>query len=247
MDGMQGLSGTALRWTRAVFLAAVAMCTGAMAHASADGILPGKAELAALLVVCTVGAAALLGRPASTRRVLLLLLGCQTFIHAGLTVLGGHRGDPLPAHAAASLVSQPLRIPIGTGRRTGSLFDQLAVAQPAGGNLDLTVPYWLQHVSADMTGQHALMAVGHLAAGAVVGLWLAAGERALWTLVSLTAQLVVNRVDRLGVGGTPLLAATVTSRVGGTAAFIEDDDRPPDRWVLSRNVTRRGPPYVLAA
>lgn len=246
MEGMQGLSGTALRWTRALFLAVVALCTGAMAHASANGILPGRAELAALLVVCAVGAAALLGRPASTRRVVLLLLACQTFIHAGLTALAGHRGDPLPAHAATSLVSQPLRVPIGTGRRMGSLFDQVAVAQPAGGSIDLTVPYWLQHIIADMTGQHALMAVGHLAAGALVGLWLAAGERALWTLVSLTTQLVVTRLDWLA-GGTRLLAATVTSRVGGTASFIEDDDRPPDRWVLSRNVARRGPPYVLAA
>jgi len=36
----------------------------------------------------------LLGRPASTVRLLALLMAAQTFIHGTLTALAGHRGDP---------------------------------------------------------------------------------------------------------------------------------------------------------
>src|SRR3712207_8594820 len=42
----------------------------------------------------------------------------------------------------------------------------------------------VHHLIEDMTGPHAAMAVGHVAAAALVGLWLAAGERALWRLRS---------------------------------------------------------------
>ena len=35
---------------------------------------------------------------------------------------------------------------------------------------------------ADLTGAHAVMALAHLAAAVLVGLWLAVGERALWHL-----------------------------------------------------------------
>ena len=42
--------------------------------------------------------------------------------------------------------------------------------------MQLSVPYPIQHLMADLTGAHALMAGTHLLAAIVVGLWLAKGS-----------------------------------------------------------------------
>jgi len=243
---MDRLAGAALRWMRALLVALVALGGGVVAHAGAHGHLPGRAALVTLLALCSIGAAAFLGRPASTRRVVLLLMGGQTFIHAGLTALAGHRGDPVARAASATSIQAPA-FPSGTGRRVGSLYDQVAATHPVAGSVDVTVPYWLQHLVEDMTGPHAVMAVVHLAAAALVGVWLASGERALWTLICLAGQPVVIAFDRLVAGGVVLLAATATSGIGCATVLAEAASLPKPRWVHPEGVTRRGPPPLLAA
>ena len=48
---------------------------------------------------------------------------------------------------------------------------------------------WLHHLAEDLTARHAVMALAHaVAAAAVVGLWLARGEHALWLLVDLAGH-----------------------------------------------------------
>jgi len=115
----------ALRWTRALLLAGVALSTGTLAHASARGLLPGPVAMVVLLGLGTALCAPLLGRPAARARIVLLVVLGQSLVHVVLTAL------------------------------------------------------------ADLTGPHALMAVAHVAAAALVGLWLASGEQALAALLQL--------------------------------------------------------------
>jgi hypothetical protein len=131
------------------------------------------------------------------------------------------------------------------------LYDQLYANQPSVGS-QLTVPAPVQHLLADLTGPHAVMALAHLAAAAVVGLWLAIGERALWTVLAL-----------MGDGLRSLVAATVAayyacvSLLLGTG-YLRGPHDPSRSWggavdvsprvrVLARTLSRRGPPLLLAA
>ena len=68
----------------------------------------------------------------------------------------------------------------------------------------------LHHLLADLTPAQAPMALAHLVAAALAGLWLARGERLLWNTLRLAAQatrtgllLVVRRV-RLSPATTPI-------------------------------------------
>jgi hypothetical protein len=253
-DGrMERTAGVALRWTRAGLLSAVAMVSGVVAHESANGILPGPVALAVLFVVCTALAATQLGRPASTLRVVVLVMAGQTFVHGTLTALSGHRGDPpLKRVAAAPSFTPAVGLPTGPGRR-GSYF-QLAYAQqhPGSGHVALTIPAPVQHLMADMTGAHATMALAHLAAAAVVGLWLAVGERALWAIVALVAdstRFVVSATaasyaSALGVADA--MAAAIAS-LGLCRPDLHVERLPRRSLVLERVVVRRGPPSLLPA
>jgi hypothetical protein len=181
-----------------------------------------------------------------------LLMAGQTFIHGALTALAGHRGDPpLARFPAAQAVHHLPVVPSGDGRRVGSLYDQLYANQPSVGS-QLTVPAPVQHLLADLTGPHAVMALAHLGAAAVVGLWLAVGERALWTVLAL-----------MGDGVRSLVAATVAAYYACVSLLIATGypgnshhssrswdgavDLPPRVRVLARTLSRRGPPRLLAA
>ena len=61
------------------------MGVGTVAHVSAGGLLHRAGLLVALGVLATAGCAALLGRPASHRRVVLLVVGGQSLCHLVLT------------------------------------------------------------------------------------------------------------------------------------------------------------------
>lgn len=171
---MDRTAGGALRWTRALLLAVVAMGSGVVAHLSAGGLMPGPAALVVLFTGCLAFAASCLGRPASTLRVVLLTVGGQTLVHGTLTALSGHRGDP-PLRRVAS-TPFPLSTPVpGSGRR-GSYFDLVYAPAHRTTTDQLAVPAPVQHLMADLTGPHALMALAHLAAAVLVGLWLAVGS-----------------------------------------------------------------------
>jgi hypothetical protein len=137
-----------------------------------------------------------------------------------------------------ALAAPLLRRPAGTGR----LVTMLVLGQ-AGVHLALTLlgghegdepagagPAWLHHLAEDLTGAHAWMALAHAGAAAVVGLWLAVGERSLWALLRYAGRLVPPRPRPLPVvPGRPV------------AALAPPPVRPV-LHVLSRTVRRRGPP-----
>lgn len=243
--------GHALRWARAGVLAAVALLTAVAAHVAADGLVPGPLALGSLLAVCWLTAARALGRPASTTRIVLLLVMGQTFIHGSLTALSGHRGDP-PLMSAHRMPPSPLpaAYPIPTttdGRRVGSFMDQMNAVHPiTDAPVQLTVPAPVQHLIADMSGSHAAMALAHLVATVLLGWWLAQGERMLWTVLSLTADGARDSVRMLGL---IIAGGRLASRAVDTP--VPAPDGPMEVWsgslglagrALAASVVRRGPP-----
>ena len=193
-------AGAALVWLRALVLAAVALVAGSVAHVGAHGALPAPLVLVALLALGTTGVAPLLRRPASTARVVLLLVVGQAAVHAVLTALGGHHDD------------EPLAHP---------------VHGPA---------LWVAHLAEDLTPEHALMAGAHAVAAAVVGLWLAHGERAVWRLVGLAGRVLADVVT------VPLLPVARPPRV----VPVAPGRLPRVVRVASSSIVRRGPPGSCA-
>ncbi len=205
-------AGPLLRGIRASVLSAVGLTTGVTFHVSADGLLPGRWSLLALWAVSTAAAAPFLGTPASARRVLTLLVVWQTLVHGALTVLSGHRGDLADPH-------EQLR-----EHAYGVVWSRL------------------HHLVDDMNGPHAAMAVGHLAAAALAGVWLAAGERALWRLFALAVRPVLSVVGACCSVG--LLAGWSGNVLRPAAPQVEPGALLLSLWFLVRAVPRRGPPAV---
>jgi hypothetical protein len=253
MSDMEPSAAPALRWARAVLLTAVSMVSGVVAHVSAGGLMPGPTAALLLCGLCLGAVGSLLGRPASTLRIVGLLIAGQMFIHGALTALAGHRGDPLPAGSpTVDLARQQLDVYSGRGRRTGSLHDQLYPEQHEAAPT-LTVPAPVQHLVEDVTGPHAVMALAHLAAAVAIGLWLAMGERALWTVIALTAvglrdvvrHVVATYYALVGALSRLVAAVRLPARAGVPA--VEADCLPSLGVRLSRSLVRRGPPPLLAA
>lgn len=94
-------------------------------------------------------------------------------------------------------------------------------------------PEWLHHLTEDLSGAHAAMALAHAAAAAVVGLWLAVGERALWELIWRAVLLLLPRVDVVPVGDLPHVAPGDETLLRGRTDL------------LRRTVRRRGPPRAV--
>lgn len=239
-----------MRWIRAALLSAVAMGSGALGHLAAGGLMPGRVALGVLFAVCLGTAGSALGRPASTLRVVVLVIAGQTFIHGALTALSGHKGDPPSSRSEAA--GPAAVVPAGEGRRVGSLYDQVYAGHPGAARTQLAVPAPVEHLLADLTGPHAVMALAHLVAAVLVGLWLARGEHALWELLRVAAdgvrELLVRTLvaccDRIaGLGRVVNGSLRLRLAVGAQWQPIE----PATITMLARSVVRRGPPALLAA
>jgi hypothetical protein len=212
MDVGNARAAGALRWTRSVALATVALVTAMLAHVGAGDRLPSGPALAVLLVVVTLLVAPLLRHPASTRRVVALVAGGETCLHVALTTLTHTPGNP-PSSPSAGPMTAPM---------------------PGMSQMTHTALF------AGVMGPHVLMAEAHLAAAVLVGLWLAAGERALWTLLGLTLSTVLTAAATVA-RHTSVYLGDLVQPVTGTE--VEGSPLPPQRWTLTRRVvTRRGPP-----
>ncbi|GAW50867.1 uncharacterized protein PD653_1432 [Nocardioides sp. PD653] len=222
-------------WARALLLAFVACFLGVTGHVTADGLLPGPAWLVVLFVGSSALCAPLLARPASLRRIVVLLVGGQTLVHLVLTIAAGHRGDP----SAATTRPVSSALPTVDGRRVGSLQDQYDAMI---GSTQLQPALPVGHLVDDLAG-HAPMMAAHLVAAVLVGVWLAIGERSLWTLVALASAALVR----------PLLLAWALVHVRPVAPrgdLVTVPAEPPGLRAparIARCVVRRGPPALLAA
>lgn len=224
-----------LVWVRAAFVGATFFLFGVVGHVSADGLLPGPLAMAFMLSISIALAGPFLARPASTLRLVLMLVGGQFLVHVVLSISGGHGGDAAPAGANPAPLSpvQPLSLPTVDGQRVGSLHEAYQVVpgqQPA--SLP-TLP--VGHLIDDLAA-HAPMMAAHIAAAALIGVWLAAGEKSLWTLLALTAKHLCGAV-RL------FLPVPPTPRWHVTPAVSRDVSLPHALWHASPPALR-GPPVV---
>lgn len=250
--------GPALRWVRGAVLAAVAMLFAVVAHAQAGGLLPGAGALLAMTLAGTLVAAALLGRPASTLRVVVLLVSGQTAVHGLLTLVAGHERT---GHAASGAAGSPEAVPTSEADeqaaaapdRAAGMTDLLAgtLDRPTPPVAELTLAAPVQHLLDDLTGESVWMALAHLAAAGAVGLWLAYGEHLLWRLVGLLARsgqgLVVSLRAALETLALAVGGGTVGPPPQPVPAVRRRRDRRPCTLLLSRCVVRRGPPVPLPA
>lgn len=218
-----------LLWWRAVTVSAMTFLVGAVGHASTGGLLPSWFVLGAMFAVGTAISAAFLARPASARRIVALVVLGQTACHGLLSLTAGHAGDV----AAAPQVTVPGALPLSDGQRVGSLQDhyEAMVGAPSAGSA-LTVP------DPAALLDHAPMFLAHTLVAVVVGLWLAAGERALFSLLTLVFTAVVALF--LGLVPVPLLPRRA-------APLRRRPATPPSLARVARIVVRRGPPALLAA
>jgi hypothetical protein len=226
-------------WARAGLVGFVAFLLGVIGHVSADGLLPGPFWLLVLLGLSVALSVPMLARPASARRIVVMLVGGQTLVHLFLTVAAGHRGDPRPDTTRPVIDSaMQSALPVVDGHRVGSLQDQYA-ATIGSSPPQLSLP--VGHVASDLTAQAPKMAA-HLAAAVLVGVWLAIGERCLWTLIALASAALLR----------PLLlawAVLAAHPVAPTTGLATVPAEPPGLRLLARlarTVVRRGPPLLAA-
>ena len=233
-------------WARALVLGAVMLGTGAVSHASAGGRLPHPVALLVLTAALVVLAGRFLLGPASTRRIVVLVVVGQGLAHTTLSALAGHRGDgstASPRHLPAPTASLPVD---ADGRRVGSLLDAYAGAHAMPGHDGPGVPTApLTHLLHHLADQGALMLAAHLAAAVVLGLVLAVGERALWALLHLAAARVVV------LAPARRSTAATLAVLRGTAAAPRPRPRSAGFTPIPRldrpALSHRGPPVLLAA
>jgi len=235
---MSDRPGALVLWGRAAVAGLLTTTLGIAGHVSADGLLPGPGVLLGLAGASVLLGVPVLSREASRLRLVGLTVGGQTVTHLVLAVTAGHRGDVVAAARGTSTVRTAPTLPVVDGRRVGSLQDAYlpsgAASSPHGGGLALP-----GHLVQDLT-QHAPMMAVHLVVAALVGLWLAHGERLFWTLARTTAGHLLALV-------TPYVAPrpALTVRLGVARDSVRTRPLPREGW--ERAVSRRGPPLVLAA
>jgi hypothetical protein len=222
-------SDAVLRWVRALTLASVLFTSGLAGHVAAGGVTPAASALVPLFVLTVLAVAAFAMAPISPARAVVLMVGGQGLLHAALQLFGGPR-------VTATITMCGM----------GSEVD--AVSSPTGSHLMMHSGASAPHGFAMplMTGGHLIMLFGHLAAALVVGLWLAAGERAFGAVLGLAARPVVNAwrmvaaVARGGLGG----------KVGNSPRLLPGWSRqcavPGLVWAAG-SVSRRGPPSCCVA
>jgi hypothetical protein len=214
-----------LRWVRALTLASVMLASGLAGHLAAGGVAPATSLLLPVFVLLTAAIAPLLGAPASTPRVLVLLTAGQGLLHVVLQVLGG---------TTTEVAGHSMLVPAGPGDAVTAHLLTHSAATPTGS--------WI----ALLGGSHLGMLVAHAAAASVLGVWLAAGERAAWTVVAVAALPVVDAWIRLRELARAAAVAWAVPRQMALPRWSYEVAVRPSTWA-GRGVSRRGPPRLQAA
>ena len=214
-------SDAVLCGVRVLTLPAVLFTSGLAGHMAGDGAVPAVGVLVALFVLTVVALAPFAGTAMSPARVVALLVGGQGVLHTALQLLGG-TGVPASSPTGSHLMS------------TGShLMTHPDAATSHGSVMSL------------MSGGHLVMLLTHLAAAVAVGVWLAAGERALWMLLALTARPLVDAWRTVAAVARGRVAALVVScprlQPGCGMRYVVR----ASVWTTGV-VTRRGPPSAAS-
>jgi hypothetical protein len=212
------------RGMRVLTLPSVLFASGLAGHLAGGGATPPDWVLVALFMLTVVAVAPFAGAALSPARVVALLIGGQGVLHVALQLLGGTFTATTDMPGAA------------TGPVTGSA--------PASSHVMMQHGAEASHgpVMSLMSGGHLVMLLAHLAAAVMVGVWLAAGERALWMLLAVTARPLVDAWR------------TIVAVARGVGAVVVNGPRVQSGWGLRRVVrgwiwssgviSLRGPPGV---
>ncbi len=242
-------------WLRAAVLGPVVLLSGAVSHVAADGLLPSPVVMAVVLVACTALSAALLRSRASALRLVALVVGGQAAAtHLLLSATAGHQDAASAAAPATGPAAGPALQAVAddAGRRVGSLSDDFDAASAAGGRAGEAVTAGptsqvLGHLVDHTLAQGPLMLLAHTLGAVALGLWLAAGESALWhllVLASVRARVAVTlQVALLPLHASALGGLDAARRLPVPPLLL----LPLERTLPHRLVTRRGPPFLLAA
>ena len=214
----------ALRWARALTLASVMLCAGYSGHLAAGGAAPPGALLGPMLVVLTVAIAPFLETPASAWRVVVLMLAGQGLLHVALELVG----SAAPMHGAPVTHT-------ATGPGMAAMVP--GVSSSSSSTLSLLC----------LTGTHLTMLLAHFGAALVVALWLAAGERAAWTLVGVTGLAVARTWSAICDACVVTAGVVVGTRPPALFAWVDQRPVPESVWDGCRALSQRGPPRVCAA
>ena len=223
-------SDVVLRWVRALTLASVLFTSGLAGHAAGGGLIPAASVLVSLFVLTAVAVALFAGAPVRPAAAVALLIGGQGLLHAALQLLNGTAVTaPVPIVMCGADMG---------GMAASSTTSCHLMTHSGAASHGLAMPL--------MSGGHLLMLLGHLAAAVVVGVWLAAGERALWMLLGIAARPVVEAwrtvaaVARGGIGGLVVSCPGLLPGWGRRCAVCGLV------WAVGV-VSRRGPPSCCVA
>ena len=210
-----------LRWLRALTLASVMLASGLSGHAAGGGAAPPGALVGPMLVVLTLAVSPFLDAPASSRRVVALVLAGQVGLHLLVDLVG----------RTPSTVAAPMAMNASPGH-----------AMPTAMTGDLTTA-----PAAAMGTPHVTMLLAHVGAALVVALWLAAGERAAWTLVGVVTLTVAEAWRAVRDAGSVPPAFVLMVRSSPAVTSAAQCLVLPSVWDGSRGLARRGPPVVCSA
>jgi hypothetical protein len=213
---------------RALTLPLVLFTSALTGHVAGDGVAPTVSVLLPLFVLTVVAVAPFAWATIRPAAAVALLVGAQGLLHAALQIVG--------RTAAMAPIAR-------SGVDTGAA----AVSTPANCHLMTQAGAAGAHGFATslMSGGHLVMLFAHLAAAVGVGVWLAAGDRALGTALALTARQVHDAwrtVTRIAQGAISPVAVNYP--------------RFQRRWHLrcaavslwaEGAVSRRGPPRCCGA
>ena len=220
---------SAARQLRLLTLPLLLFTSGLAGHVAAGGVTPAASTLVPLFVLTVLLVAAFAVAPISPARAVVLMVGGQGLLHAALQLIGG-----------TAVTHTITMCGMGSGVEGAS--------SPTGSHLMMHSGAAAPHGFATslMTGGHLIMLFGHLAAAVVVGVWLAAGERAFGTVLVGTVRPVVDAwrmvaaVARGGLGGEVVSCPRLLHGWSRQCAV------PSSVWAAG-SVSRRGPPSCCVA
>lgn len=185
---------------------------------------------------------------------------------AGVAAATGPLGTAAPSPAVPATVAE----------RTGSYFDQVAAMHAAtleqltasaasvaaaehlaghaaghaasqSGTPSAAQAGW-SHLVDHLAGQSPAMLLAHLVVVAGLGVWLAVGERALWTVLVLSTTRLHDLAEHALLLVLGHWAAVLYERVHGSPVVVASRrDVVPLPHLLHHVVAHRGPPALLAA
>jgi hypothetical protein len=208
------------RWMRALTLPSVLFISALAGHTAAGGVTPAPPVLVLLFVLTVAVLVPLVGTLVSPARIVALLIGGEALLHAALELLG--------RSAVMSAMDDPAAMSSATSCH---LMMQPTSTAPFGSVMSL------------MSDGHVIMLLAHVTAAAVVGMWLAAGERVFWSVLRLAARPV-----------TEAWHTVVAVLRGAVGTILISHPRLQLCWDLRRTVCgllwaagavcRRGPPAL---